>query len=552
MTRRSSLLEQLNISLESIQDEKIKETIHGLFNLIEEQAANIRQQQEEIQRLRDENNRLKGEQGKPPIKPSKKNDNQDISSEKERKQDHHKGQKGAKKDEIKIDRAQVCEVDKKKLPPDAEFKGYDTVVVQDLKIETDHISFMKEIYYSPSENKTYRGNLPPGYQGGFGPTVKALALVMKNVCNTSEPKILEFFGNFHVQISSGTLSNILIKNKEPFHQEKRDLFEAGLEAASYQQIDDTSARVDGQNHHTHVVCNPLYTAYFTTEKKDRLTILEILKNGRALTYCLNQETLELLKHLRVAQKHIKALETFRSEQVYSKEQITQWLSKHPVFLKECLLTKILEATAISAYHQEIGYPVVRIMVADDAPQFKLLTEELALCWVHDGRHYKKLAPVVPCYLKELDNFLTKYWDYYRKLLRYKEAPSEAFAVQLADEFDMLFSTQTGYRALDERILKTKEKKDHLLLVLKYPELPLHNNASELGARAQARKRDVSLHTITQEGTQANDTFLTIAQTCKKLGISTYEYIFDRIRQSFNIPPLAQIIREKAICCEGFP
>jgi len=39
--------------------------------------------------------------------------------------------------------------------------------------------------------------------------------------------------------------------------------------------------------------------------------------------------------------------------------------------------------------------------------------------------------------------------------------------------------------------KTKVKKDRLLLVLKHPELPLHNNASELGVRQRVQKRDVS-------------------------------------------------------------
>lgn len=32
--------------------------------------------------------------------------------------------------------------------------------------------------------------------------------------------------------------------------------------------------------------------------------------------------------------------------------------------------------------------------SDDAPQFKDITEELSLCWVHDGRHYKKLTPFI--------------------------------------------------------------------------------------------------------------------------------------------------------------
>ena len=40
--KQKSLLEQLDINLDTLQDEKIKETIHALFNLIESQAANIR------------------------------------------------------------------------------------------------------------------------------------------------------------------------------------------------------------------------------------------------------------------------------------------------------------------------------------------------------------------------------------------------------------------------------------------------------------------------------------------------------------------------------
>ena len=86
MIKKKSLLEQLNINLDSIQDQKIKETIQALFNLIEAQAATIRKLQEENQQLRDENNRLKGEQGKPKIKPDNKTKEQDISSEKERKE----------------------------------------------------------------------------------------------------------------------------------------------------------------------------------------------------------------------------------------------------------------------------------------------------------------------------------------------------------------------------------------------------------------------------------------------------------------------------------
>ncbi len=270
------LSEQLVINLDSVQDQKIKGTIQALFNLIEDQATFIRNLQEENQQLRDEINRLKGEQGKPRIKPDKNKDisrDQDISSEKERKEETPKGKRRSIKDKIRIDRIQICEVDKSQLPDDAEFKGYETVTIQDLKISTDNVEFHKEVYYSLSKRRTYRGNLPPGYEGGFGPTVKAFTISMKNICNVSETKILELFHNLNIRIASGTISNILIKKKEVFHQEKEEIVKAGLQSTRYQQIDDTGARVGGQNYHTHILCNPLYTAYFTTEKKDRLTII---------------------------------------------------------------------------------------------------------------------------------------------------------------------------------------------------------------------------------------------------------------------------------------
>ena len=546
MTKKN-MLEQLNINLDSIQDEKIKETLYGLFNLIEEQATTIRQLQEENQRLRDENNRRKGEQGKPDIKAKNPGNNDtDISSEKERQKKKRNGNRGSRNDKITIDRTEVCDVDKEQLPEDAEFKGYETVVVQDIKLETDNVEFKIEIYYSSAEHKTYRGQLPAGYDGGFGPTLKSLVLIMKNVCNMSEPKIFEFLRNVNIYISAGTISNMLIKNKEQFHQEKHDLFDAGLVSTRYQQIDDTAARVNGENYHTHVVCNQLYTAYVTTERKDRLSVIELLQNGTPLRHCINEEALELCKQLKVPEIYQKLLVLHISEEEYSRDAFSDLLNIHVPLLKPYARTKILEATAIASYHKGIGFPVIEILLCDDAPQFKVITHLLALCWIHEGRLYKKLSPIVPHHIKELNNFLQCYWNYYHTLLEYKEAPSEEAARKLRDKFEQLFSTHTGYDVLDERIAKTKEKKASLLLSLKYPELPLHNNVSELAARAQVRKRDVSLHTITEEGTRANDTFLTITQTCKKLGISAYTYIFDRISGAFMLPSLAHCIQQKSL------
>jgi hypothetical protein len=123
-------------------------------------------------------------------------------------------------------------------------------------------------------------------------------------------------------------------------------------------------------------------------------------------------------------------------------------------------------------------------------------------------------------------------------------PDSEVAEQLDSEFDQLFSTKTGYDQLDERISKTKKKKKSLLMVLTVPEIPLHNNAAELAARVKVRKRDVSLQTVTKKGTKANDTFMTIVQTAKKLSVSAYDNILDRISNKFEMTSLTQLIREK--------
>jgi hypothetical protein len=530
-----NLLENIDINFDQL-DPQVKETILTLFNMIEELAKENAELRQQIQHLRDEINRLKGEQGKPHIKPNRKN----ISSEKERKKPEktpHK--KRPKNPHLKINRTEICELDKSQLPADAQFKGYQSVIVQGLKIQTDNVKFKKEIYYSASEKKTYIAELPSSYQGGYHPGIKALAIIFKNVCNMSESKIRDFFQTAGVVISAGTISNMLIKDNEQFHQEKKDLVTAGLESTEHQQIDDTKARVNGQNYHTHILCNEYYTAFTTTQHKNRLSVIEVLQNGNPLQFCLNQQALEILEQLKTGGKYRPLLEAFVSEESYSQDEFETLISP---LLNQTAVSMVMEAAAIAAYRKGETHPVIDKLLCDDAPQFKLICQLLALCWVHEGRHYKKLCPALKYNAKKLTKFITQFWAYYDKLLAYKNSPSPESADELSAEFDQLFSSSTGYNDLDQRILKTKAKKDELLLVLQYPEIPLHNNAAELAARVMARKRDVSLHTMTVEGTKANDTFLSIVETCKKLGVNPFDYLIDRISKKYELPSLAEIIR----------
>jgi hypothetical protein len=535
-----------NLDLNAIQDENARELIRKLLNLVEKLSADLRDSQVENQRLRDEVNRLKGEQGKPKIKgnmPKPPPSNHSSENERQKSRQRHKK---SKKAEIQIDREQVVEVDQTVLPKDAKFKGYEDVVVQDILLRTDNILFHKQKYYSASTRKTYLAELPRGYEGQFGPGIKALTLVFYFGIGSSEPKIQEFFENVGIQISAGEISNLLIKKQESFHAEKDAVYEAGLQSSPWQQTDDTLTRVDGQNQHCHVVCNPVYTSYHTRASKERLSVLDVLCNGRKRLFRLNEETIGYLRGIPWSKAAWRKIQSWKSEQDWEEAAFMERLDEGLPRLSKQQRKTLIDAAAVAAYHAQRDYPVVQALVCDDAPQFNWLGQKMMLCWVHAGRHYKKLMPVIALHRELLDDFLKQFWEYYHQLLDYCQNPTMEEHLRLETAFDDLFSSHTGYDALDQRIAKTKVKKDSLLLVLQYPELPLHNNASELGVRQRVRKRDVSFGPRTEDGVRAWDTFATLAETAKKLGVSFYHYLSDRISGTNQIQPLAELVSSRAI------
>ncbi len=361
----------------------------------------------------------------------------------------------------------------------------------------------------------------------------------------TQGKLLEFFEDLGISMSAGYLSNLLIKNPGDFETEFNQLYREGLASSPWQHLDQTGARVGGVNYTTNIICNPLYTVYRTTRNKDRLSVLRILQNTQELKLILNEFSYELLGQLKLPIKWQKQLKLLPQETALTQTQFNALLDQYLEKLSSGYRSRVKEAAAIAFYHQQSNWPVVRTLVCDDAPQFKLLTEELALCWVHEGRHYKKLSPLVTYHQQLLDKFLKDFWDYYRELLAYRDAPSSSAAAKLRAKFYQLFDSNSGYQQLDERKQLTAAKISELLLVLEHPELPLHNNPAELGARTMVQRRNISYATQTLEGTKAWDIFMSLVATTRKLGISFFEYMRDRISQLGNIPSLGTLIREQS-------
>jgi len=361
----------------------------------------------------------------------------------------------------------------------------------------------------------------------------------------AQPKILDLYNDANIFISTGQLSNFLIKNNQNFHKEKDDIYEAGLRSSPWQHIDDTRTRVNGNNQYCQIVCNPLYTAYFTTENKTRLTIVDVLRNFKERVFLLNDEAFSYINMFRLPASVVHTLRSFPLNHQLNEKEFSSLLNQHLPKLGPQQRTHVLDAAAVAAYHTQMEFPIVQLLICDDAPQFKIITLLLALCWIHDGRHYKKLTPCIPLHRTLLESFMDSYWNFYSQLLDYQQNPSTKEKIRLITTFDEIFSTHTGFDALDERIAKTKAKKESLLIVLDHPEIPLHNNPAELGARKRVRKRVISYGTRSEDGTKAWDTFMTISATAKKLGFNFYNYIYDRITNAYKMLSMAKEITLRA-------
>jgi len=211
----------------------------------------------------------------------------------------------------------------------------------------------------------------------------------------SEPKIIELLGEMGVHISDGAVSNLLTKNNTVWHSEAAEVLQAGLVSTSWQHIDDTATRVNGVNQHCHVLSNPFYTAYATHPRKNRLTVIAVLQGTSEPTYLLNDKTTYWLDIFAIPQWVRQHMGQWPQAVLLTGETMAQLVQRDlATRLNEQQQARVLEAAALTAYYSQTSVPIVPILVSDDAPQFRHITEEQALCWIHEGRHYKKLTPFV--------------------------------------------------------------------------------------------------------------------------------------------------------------
>lgn len=536
------------IDFSSFKDESIKKVFILMLNLIENLQQENQQLKDANQALRDEINRLKGEQGKPNIKSNTQSKGKNISTGgKERKAKRH--QKKAKKAHIEVHQTIKIPLDKCQLPQDAKFKYWDDVITQDIVFQVKNTRYQLAVYYSPSLGKTYRAKVPQG-ASYHSKNLQSFIITLNKVLDVTESKILALLNSIDVEISKGSISAILLKYTAIAEQEKQKILKAGL-ANSYVQTDITGVRVCGKNNYSNIITHPFFTCYTTSSGKSHLDVLAAFqgldtKNNLRLRY--DALSIQKLKEAKISKSDLDQLaQILKDQQILTlldfesliKEKIPNLYHKKNIFIK------VKSALASAYYQHQNQIPKVTCLVSDHAPEYNnISTQNQSLCWVHDARYYKKLDPKLEIHREKLDRFIGLYWEYYHQLLAYKKAPNKELASKLENDFDNLFTTKTDYFQLDKLIEKTFKNKKKLLTVLQRPEIPLHNNLAELGARRKVRKRDISYHTMSEKGTRCLDAFMTITQTAMQLNVDVFKYIKQMINQDKDRVTLDELILQK--------
>jgi hypothetical protein len=184
-----------------------------------------------------------------------------------------------------------------------------------------------------------------------------------------------------------------------------------------------------------------------------------------------------------------------------------------------------------------------VVVSDDAGQFNVLLH--ALCWIHAERSINKITPMSEQGRDDLEQMRRQLWQLYAELKVYKVNPQPAEAERVHRVFDEIFTTKTHRASLNNALKRIYGNKPELLLVLRHPEIPLHNNLSENAIREYAQRRKISGGTRSESGRRSRDTFTTLKKTCRKLGVSFWHYLGDRVKKVAFIPNLADLIRSRA-------
>jgi len=530
-------METTTLTVPPIAVEDMTPLVRQLINLVRQQTEQIDQLTADNQTLRDEVARLKKHAPRPKITPGRPSRSHSPS-------DPQPGKRPGSAKRCKTETLDIHETRRiapASRPDDATFRGCRRYTIQDIRITGHTIRYELEQWEGP-DGTMYTGQLPPSAQGGhFGPTLRSFILYQYYHGHVTQPRLLVQLREYGVDISSGQLSRVLIEGHEAFHAEKTDMLSTALEVSPYVQTDDTGARHQGKNGYCTYIGTPWMSWFASTDSKSRLNFFSLLRAGRT-TYVLEPDAMTYMEERGLSKTWLAVLQEFAGYAFLDDAAWQTFLASLGMDAPDPI--RIATEGAMLGTLLCHGVAPDLVVLSDGAGQFNVFLH--ALCWIHAERSLTKLIPVTEQEQAALDAVREEFWHCYVEMKAYQQAPDEAHNMLLTWRFERLTARDTGYEALDAVLRRLGNHQAELLRVLDHPEVPVHNNGSEQAIREYVTRRKISGGTRSEAGRKSRDTFTSLKQTCRKVGISFWQYLLDRLWRHEIIPPLADLIRQRTL------
>jgi hypothetical protein len=526
--------------LESLSLAELRDLVGTLVTKVADLVAENAALKAENQALRDEVARLKGLPPRPPARPSGMEKATSGSTGAGKGSKRSRRRRGAKRDRDAVTSEVVVQV---APPPGSRFKGYQDILVRELTLTPEVVRYRRERWVT-SAGETLLAPLPAGIVGGFGPGLRRFLLVAHAQGQVTTERLTSLLAGIGLEISKRQVVRLLTSRLDDLVAEDREVLRAGLATARWVTVDDTAARHARQDGFTTQIGDDRFTAFRTGASKSRQAFLSVLRAGHG-EYVISEAALEYMRGRALAGLVIEQLAAHPVKVLADEAAWTAHLAALGIDRLAVTPDPVRIATegALWGATRAQGLLPETVIVSDDAGQFRL--GEHALCWVHAERLVHKLVPANDQQRRAVELTRDLIWWFYADLKAWQREPCPRRAAALRARFDRIFTRHTGYVVLDRLLARLHRRKAELLRVLQRPEIPLHTNGSENDIRACVTKRKVSGGTMSEDGRTARDVLLGLMKTCRKLGVSFYRYLGDRLRVpgTMPLPPLPHLVRQ---------
>ena len=508
---------------------------------VDAQQATIVALRAENQALRDEVARLKGLPPRPPLRPSGMEQATQPGAA-DTGETRPKPPRGAKRDRDAVTAEIVVKVS---VPAGSRFKGYEDILVRDLRLSAEVVRYRRERWVLAS-GETVLAALPAGIVGGFGPELRRFVLALHAQGQVTTERLVALLNGIGVEISKRQVVRLLTEPLDTFVAEDQDVLRAGLATARWVTVDDTAARHARKDGFTTQIGDDRFTVFRTGPSKSREAFLSVLRAGH-MDYVVNAAALDYMRGHSLSGQVVAQLDAHPAKRFADTSAWVAHLAR--LGIDALAITpdpvRVASEGALWGAVCHHGLLTEAVIVSDDAGQFRVGTH--ALCWIHAERLVHKLVPATPEQRRAVEMTRSLIWWFYADLKAWARDPCPRRAAALRARFDRIFRRKTDYVTLDRLLARLHRRKSELLRVLQHPEIPLHTNGSENDIRACVTKRKISGGTMSTAGRTARDVLLGLMKTCSKLKVSFFRYLGDRLHVpgAIVIPPLPDLVRQAA-------